>query len=249
MRPAPRRAGRPPPARARRSTGGAPHRRPGRDTVPRRSTDSRARPPHFRMGFGGYFGAVPGERRRRAAATERGSPQPSLPPEPDEWMRRFSTLPLMCQPGERGRYDTGSDVLGVLIAPASGRSFGAFLRERVFEPPAGDTDFSVPPGRPVRVGRRARHHLAERSHRAAGHDPDDETRRRARLGRPTSRSTSSPGPPLSTTDGAFGIVGGSMPGDQRGDAADRIFGGGDRMGGSRGPSDRRCLRADRELGR
>lgn len=104
----------------------------------------------FRMGFGGYFGAVPGERRRRAAATERGSPQPSLPPEPDEWMRRFSTLPLMCQPGERGRYDTGSDVLGVLIAPASGRSFGAFLRERVFEPPAGDTDFSVPPGRPVR---------------------------------------------------------------------------------------------------
>ena len=61
-------------------------------------------------------------------------------------MRRFSTLPLMCQPGERWLYHTGADVLGVLIARASGQPFEAFLRERVFEPLGmKDTAFSVPP--------------------------------------------------------------------------------------------------------
>jgi CubicO group peptidase (beta-lactamase class C family) len=73
-----------------------------------------------------------------------GPPQPSLPPEPDEWMRRFSTLPLMCQPGERWLYHTGADVLGVLIARASGQPFEMFLRDRVFEPLGmKDTGFSV----------------------------------------------------------------------------------------------------------
>ncbi|HEY5173864.1 MAG TPA: serine hydrolase domain-containing protein, partial [Acidimicrobiia bacterium] len=74
-----------------------------------------------------------------------GPPQPSLPPEPDEWMRRFSTLPLMFQPGERWLYHTGADVLGVLIARASGQRFEVFLRERVFEPLGmKDTGFWVP---------------------------------------------------------------------------------------------------------
>ena len=31
-------------------------------------------------------------------------------------------------------YNTGSDVLGVLIARASGQPFETFLRERIFEP-------------------------------------------------------------------------------------------------------------------
>jgi CubicO group peptidase (beta-lactamase class C family) len=60
-------------------------------------------------------------------------------------MRRFSTLPLMCQPGERWLYHTGADVLGVLIARASGEPFGTFLRERIFEPLGmKDTVFSLP---------------------------------------------------------------------------------------------------------
>ena len=50
-----------------------------------------------------------------------GLHQPSLPPEPDEWIRRLGTLPLMHQPGEKWLYHTGSDVLGVLIARASGQ--------------------------------------------------------------------------------------------------------------------------------
>jgi CubicO group peptidase (beta-lactamase class C family) len=51
----------------------------------------------------------------------------------------------MYQPGERWTYNTGADVLGVLIARVSGKSFGAFLRERLFEPLGmKDTAFSVP---------------------------------------------------------------------------------------------------------
>src|SRR5215472_16694932 len=66
-------------------------------------------------------------------------------PEPDEWIRRLGTLPLMAQPGERWLYNTGSDVLGVLIARAARQPLEAFLRERIFEPLGMlDTAFSVP---------------------------------------------------------------------------------------------------------
>jgi CubicO group peptidase (beta-lactamase class C family) len=99
----------------------------------------------FRMGFGGYFGPCPVNDAAAPLQLSVGPPQPSLPPEPDEWMRRFSTLPLMCQPGERWLYHTGADVLGVLIARASGQPFEVFLRERVFEPLGmNDTSFCVP---------------------------------------------------------------------------------------------------------
>jgi CubicO group peptidase (beta-lactamase class C family) len=99
----------------------------------------------FRMGFGGYFGPCPVNDAAAPLQLSVGPPQPSLPPEPDEWMRRFSTLPLMCQPGERWLYHTGADVLGVLIARASGQSFDDFLRTRIFEPLGMvDTAFSVP---------------------------------------------------------------------------------------------------------
>jgi CubicO group peptidase (beta-lactamase class C family) len=60
-------------------------------------------------------------------------------------MRRFATVPLMCQPGERWLYHTGADVLGVLIARASRQSFDVFLRERIFDPLGmKDTSFFVP---------------------------------------------------------------------------------------------------------
>jgi CubicO group peptidase (beta-lactamase class C family) len=63
----------------------------------------------------------------------------------DEFMKRLGSLPLIHQPGEGWLYHTGSDVLGVLIARASGQSLGAFLRQRLFEPLGmRDTGFSVP---------------------------------------------------------------------------------------------------------
>ena len=73
-----------------------------------------------------------------------GPPEPQVPPDPDEWIRRVSTLPLLYQPGERWLYHVGSNVLGVLIARAAGQPLHVFLRERVFEPLAMvDTAFST----------------------------------------------------------------------------------------------------------
>src|SRR5580692_9729273 len=52
----------------------------------------------------------------------------------------------MHQPGERWVYDTGSDVLGVLIARAANQPLETFLSERIFEPLGmADSGFSVPP--------------------------------------------------------------------------------------------------------
>src|SRR6266853_771020 len=102
----------------------------------------------FRMGFGQML-APPDAYPILSAANElqigMGPPSPSRMPAPDEWMRRLGQLPLMHQPGERWMYNTGSDVLGVLIARASGQELETFLRERLFEPLGmKDTGFSVP---------------------------------------------------------------------------------------------------------
>jgi CubicO group peptidase (beta-lactamase class C family) len=60
-------------------------------------------------------------------------------------MRRIGTLPLMDQPGEQWRYNTGSQILGVLVARASGQSVDSFYRELIFEPLGmKDTTFQVP---------------------------------------------------------------------------------------------------------
>src|SRR2546427_2030398 len=102
----------------------------------------------FRMGFGVLM-APPGMYPIQQAMSElllgQGPPAPSMPPAPDEWIRRLGTLPLMHQPGEKWMYNTGSDVLGVLIARASGQPLEKFFRERIFEPLGmKDTGFSVP---------------------------------------------------------------------------------------------------------
>jgi CubicO group peptidase (beta-lactamase class C family) len=74
-----------------------------------------------------------------------GIPAPDVAPEPDEWLRRLGTLPLMAQPGEQWMYNTSADVLGVLIARAAGQSLETFMRERIFDPLGmKDTGFSVP---------------------------------------------------------------------------------------------------------
>jgi CubicO group peptidase (beta-lactamase class C family) len=102
----------------------------------------------FRMGFGMPMVA---KRLPIVAAAEElqitslGLPKPRSPLDPDEWMRRFGTLPLMHQPGERWMYNTGSYVLGVLIARAARQPLESFFRERIFEPLGmRDTGFTVP---------------------------------------------------------------------------------------------------------
>jgi CubicO group peptidase (beta-lactamase class C family) len=71
-------------------------------------------------------------------------PLGALPPSPDEWIRRLGEIPLVYQPGERWMYDFAANVTPVLIARATGKSFGEALRERVCEPLGmKDTGFSV----------------------------------------------------------------------------------------------------------
>jgi CubicO group peptidase (beta-lactamase class C family) len=91
----------------------------------------------FRLGWGMDFSA-PWPQPLITAMGElglgSGPPEPRVPPEPDEWMRRISTLPLLYQPGERWLYNTGSDVLGVLVSRAAGQPLEEFMRIRLFEP-------------------------------------------------------------------------------------------------------------------
>jgi CubicO group peptidase (beta-lactamase class C family) len=73
-------------------------------------------------------------------------PDPRTPLGPDEWIRRFGTLPLMWQPGQRWQYNTAALVLGVLIARAAGEGLENVLRKRIFQPLGmKHTGFSLPP--------------------------------------------------------------------------------------------------------
>lgn len=73
-------------------------------------------------------------------------------PAADEFMRRLGDLPLVHQPGDVWMYNTGSDVLGILVERASKQSFGDFLRERIFEPLGmRETTFSVPADKLARL--------------------------------------------------------------------------------------------------
>jgi CubicO group peptidase (beta-lactamase class C family) len=104
----------------------------------------------FRMGAGmiiepTFDPPYPIVQAAREAEIKRGVPGRDVPHTPDEWMRRFGTLPLMYQPGERWQYNTGSLVLSVLVARAAGRPLESFLRERIFEPLGmTDTGFTLP---------------------------------------------------------------------------------------------------------
>ena len=91
----------------------------------------------FRLGWGMDFSA-PWPQPLITAMGElglgSGPPEPQVPPGSDEWMRRLSTLPLLYQPGERWLYNTGSDVLGVLVSRAAGEPLEELMRTRLFEP-------------------------------------------------------------------------------------------------------------------
>jgi CubicO group peptidase (beta-lactamase class C family) len=102
----------------------------------------------FRLGFGQMMAPPDAYPILKSAIEQQigmGPPQPSAMPAPDEWIRRLGSLPLMHQPGEKWMYNTGSDVLGVLIARASDQPLETFFRERLFEPLGmKDTGFNVP---------------------------------------------------------------------------------------------------------
>jgi CubicO group peptidase (beta-lactamase class C family) len=123
----------------------------------------------FRLGFGQILGP-PNVYPIQKAESELqlmtlGPPTPPTPLAPDEWIRRFATLPLMHQPGEKWLYNTGAHLLGVLIARASRQPLETFFRQRIFEPLGmKDTAFSLAA---VKVDRLATSYRANPSSRAA----------------------------------------------------------------------------------
>jgi CubicO group peptidase (beta-lactamase class C family) len=100
----------------------------------------------FRLGYGMipiWPDRYPIQKAITAAGLAPGPVFPNFPP--DELMRRYGALPLTHQPGERWLYNAGSEILGVLIARAAGKTLGDFLQERIFEPLGmKDTGFFVP---------------------------------------------------------------------------------------------------------
>jgi len=101
----------------------------------------------FRCGYG-MIPVFPDRYPIQKAIAEAGlAPGPVFPSfPPDELMRRYGSLPLIYQPGERWLDNAGTEIVGVLIARVAGVTFGEFLRDRIFAPLGmKDTGFHVPP--------------------------------------------------------------------------------------------------------
>lgn len=97
-------------------------------------------------------------------------------PDLTSFARRVAAVPLAAEPGSRFRYDgINTDVLCRVVEVVSGRPFGSFLQQRLFDPLGmGDTGFTVPAAQ--------RHRIADLSSVADG-----------RLARAHARSASTPG--------------------------------------------------------
>lgn len=71
---------------------------------------------------------------------------------PDAFIARLGALPLRFEPGEGFAYGFSTDVVGVLVARASGRRFGQFLAEEVFGPLGmADSGFQLTPAQAPRL--------------------------------------------------------------------------------------------------
>jgi len=116
------------------------------DTVPAKRPVSARDLLTFTFGLGAVMVWPPRHPIQKAMAEAGLAPGPFQPDlSADDFMKRLGSVPLIYQPGERWLYHTGADVLGVLIARASGQSFGDFLRDHLFEPLGmRDTGFQVP---------------------------------------------------------------------------------------------------------
>ena len=71
-----------------------------------------------------------------------------------EFANRLGREPLLFQPGDHWNYGYSADVAGALVEVVSGKSFGQFLKDELFDPLGmKDTGFVVPPAK--------RHRLAQ----------------------------------------------------------------------------------------
>ena len=100
------------------------------------------------------YGVIDGDPRFRKMYAEAGVTDlfTTEPVTIEESVKRLATLPLHHHPGEKFTYSEGLDVLGYFIEIVSGKPFGVFLQERLFEPLGmHDTGFYLPPEKAGRL--------------------------------------------------------------------------------------------------
>jgi CubicO group peptidase (beta-lactamase class C family) len=135
------------------------------DTVPAKRAITLRDLLTFRLGYG-MIPVFPDRYPIQKAIAEAGfAPGPVFPSfPPDELMKRYGSLPLIYQPGERWLYNSGTEILGVLIGRVAGMTFGEFLSMRIFAPLGmKDTAFHVPEGKRGRFATSyARDHATQR---------------------------------------------------------------------------------------
>jgi CubicO group peptidase (beta-lactamase class C family) len=94
----------------------------------------------------------------------------------DELTQCLGRLPLAHRPGERRLYHMSAEILGILIAGASGMSLSSFMSERIFHPLVmNDTGFTVTGGK----ARPRRRLLQDRPFERRDHGPRGGSRRSA----------------------------------------------------------------------
>ena len=102
----------------------------------------------FRLGFGCIMtaGSYPiADAEASLGLKTLGPPWPPGQLTSDGWIAALGSLPLMDQPGQRWRYNTGATVAGILIERVTGLPLPQLLAKRVFEPLGmTDTGFHVP---------------------------------------------------------------------------------------------------------
>lgn len=85
--------------------------------------------------------------------TSNAAVDPQAAPDLATFARRVADVPLAVEPGSRFRYDgINTDVLCRVVEVVSGRPFGRFLQERLFDPLGmTDTGFTVPAAQRHRI--------------------------------------------------------------------------------------------------
>jgi CubicO group peptidase (beta-lactamase class C family) len=74
-----------------------------------------------------------------------GFPSGAPTPDIDTFSKRLGTLPLIAEPATKWSYSVSLDLTGHLIGVISGMEFGAFLKQRIFDPlKMNSTFFQVP---------------------------------------------------------------------------------------------------------
>jgi CubicO group peptidase (beta-lactamase class C family) len=106
----------------------------------------------YRLGFGSVMAppdSYPIQRTEAALGLQSigGPPWPPVTHDVDSWTAALGSMPLMYQPGEQWLYGTSGQVLGVLLARATGKDLASVMHDRIFGPLGmRDTGFTVAAG-------------------------------------------------------------------------------------------------------